>query len=222
MPRFELRNQDYSQSSYIVFVFFLLFCVLHSRTGKSLILHNIKDRDLILRARNSDVQAYNILVSRWEKKIYNYFLRSIRDRDDALELSQETFLKAYRGIHGLKEIDRFPQWLFRIAHNEVASLLRRGKLATTNDELELAVDTASLPRTWLGGSGYGSTELGFLIEQALGSLTSQQKQVVLLKVYQGFKFDEIARILDCPVSTVKSRLYNALDVLKNILAPVSA
>ena len=85
----------------------------------------MEDRDLILRARRGDVDAFNMLVSRWEKPIYNYLLRQVQRREDALDLSQETFLKVYRNLGRLQEIDRFPQWLFRIAHNEMISLYRR-------------------------------------------------------------------------------------------------
>jgi len=93
-----------------------------------LIFREVEDRDLVLAARKGDVDAYNGLVSRWEKRVYNYLLRMVKDREDALDLSQETFLKAYRYMAKLDDVDRFPQWLFRIAHNEAFSQFRKGKL----------------------------------------------------------------------------------------------
>lgn len=187
-----------------------------------MIFREIEDRDLILSARKGDVQAYNILVARWEKKVYNYFLRSLGNREDSLDLCQETFLKAYRGLTSLVAIDRFPQWLFRIAHNELISMRRKALPQPFGDALERSADSASLLRSRLGRLGYAGTELGLVLEQALAALPSRQREVVLLKVYHGFKFEEIAEILGCPASTAKSRLYVALDALREVLEPVSA
>ncbi len=183
-----------------------------------MIFRGIEDRDLILRARKGDVESYNMLVSRWEKRVYNYILRVVGNRDDALDLCQDTFLKAYRGIAKLNEVERFPQWLFRIAHNETTSMYRRTKPVFEDENLDQSVDPASLPRTRFEGTSFGAAELGLAIEQALERLSDEQRQVVLLKVYQGFKFDEIAKITGCPPSTVKSRLYSALNALQGALA----
>ena len=90
-----------------------------------MIFREVEDRDLILRSRRGDVEAFNVLVSRWEKRVYNYLLRQLKGREDALDLTQETFLKAYQGIGRLQEVDRFPQWLFRIAHNLIVDHFRK-------------------------------------------------------------------------------------------------
>jgi RNA polymerase sigma-70 factor (ECF subfamily) len=173
-----------------------------------LIFREVEDRDLILRARRGDVDAYNVLVSRWEKRVYNYLLQVLRNREDALDLSQETFLKAYRALGRLEEVDRFPQWIFRIARNEAVSLHRRNRFRADDEDAEAASDlaTAAAPP--------------MRVQAALERLKPDQREVVVLKVYQGFKFHEIAEILDSPVSTIKSRLYSALEALKETLAPV--
>lgn len=180
-----------------------------------------EDRALARRARRGDARAYAVLVSRWEKKVYNYLLRSLGNREDALDACQETFFKAYRGLPRLADTGRFPQWLFRIAHNEAASLHRRPQPASAVEDIEATADFASLPGIRVGGFGYGDAELAFLVEQALGALPVRQREAVLLKVTYGFKFDEIAEILDCPASTVKSRLYAAFDALRAVLEPVT-
>ena len=92
-----------------------------------MIFREVEDRDLIAKARQGDVGAYNLLVSRWEKRIFNYLLRLVSNREDALDISQETFLKAYQNLRKLDDPARFSAWLFRIAHNEAFSLLRRRK-----------------------------------------------------------------------------------------------
>lgn len=178
-----------------------------------MIFREVEDRDLILRARRGDVDAYNILVSRWEKRVYNYLLRVVRNREDALDLCQDTFLKAYRGLGRLEEPDRFPQWLFRIAHNESVSMYRRNRLAFEDEDLESAESSVTL-----AGPAPHRMELRLAVQRALELLKPEQRETVVLKVYQGFKFHEIAEILSCPVSTVKSRLYSAFEALKGTLS----
>lgn len=175
-----------------------------------MIFREIEDLDLIAKARRGDVEAYNVLVSRWEKRVFNYLLRLVSNREDALDVSQETFLKAYQNLRKLDDPARFSAWLFRIAHNEAFSLLRRRK-----PETELAGE----PRPRNTGGRMLPVELSLAVESALKRLNEDQREAVLLKVYQGFKFEEMAEILECPVSTVKSRLYTALDLLKTTLAP---
>ena len=180
-----------------------------------MIFREVEDRDLILKARRGDVDAYNALVSRWEKRVYTYLVRAVGDREDALDLAQETFLKAYRGLARLENVERFPQWLFRIAHNESISMHRRNRMQFDYDsEPELPAAEAVSPRALGPGS-----ELRLAVEQALDRLTPEQREAVVLKVYQGFKFDEIAAIVGCPASTIKSRVYSGMEALKTILGP---
>jgi RNA polymerase sigma-70 factor (ECF subfamily) len=178
------------------------------------IFREVEDRDLIGKARRGDVEAFNLLVSRWEKRVFNYLLRLVANREDALDVSQDVFLKAYQNLPKLDDPERFPAWLFRIAHNEGYTLLRRRR-----PESELVGE----PRPPSAApSRMMPVELSLAVDTALGRLSEDQREAVLLKVYQGFKFDEMAVILECPVSTVKSRLYTALDLLKIALAPQTA
>jgi RNA polymerase sigma-70 factor (ECF subfamily) len=178
-----------------------------------LIFREVEDRDLILQARRGNVEAYNLLVSRWEKRVFNYVLRLVGDREDALDVTQDVFLKAFQNLGKLEDLTRFAPWLYRIAHNEAHSLLRKSR-----PEGELAYEPASSDPA----ARLFPIELSLAVESALKRLSEDQREAVVLKVYQGFKFEEMAEILCCPVSTVKSRLYTALDLLKETLAPVSA
>jgi RNA polymerase sigma-70 factor, ECF subfamily len=92
-----------------------------------LIFREVEDRDLILQARRGKVEAYNLLVSRWEKRVFNYVLRLVGNREDALDLTQDVFLKAYQNLGKLEDLSRFAPWLYRIAHNEAYSLLRKSR-----------------------------------------------------------------------------------------------
>ena len=178
-----------------------------------MIFREVEDRDLIAKARRGDVDAHNVLVSRWEKRVYNYLLRLVRNREDALDLTQEAFFKAFMNLKKLDDPDRFPAWLFRIAHNEACSMLRK-----TRPDGDLDMDHSADEMS----ARMFPVELSVAVESALNRLSHDQREAVLLKVYQGFKFEEMAEILSCPVSTVKSRVYTALDLLKNALAPVAA
>ena len=90
-----------------------------------MIFRAVEDADLIRKARKGEVDAFNALISRWDKRVYNYLLRILGNREDALDLSQDVFLKAYQNLRKLEDPSRFAPWLFRIAHNEAYSLFRK-------------------------------------------------------------------------------------------------
>ncbi len=175
-----------------------------------MIFRSVEDADLISKTRRGDVEAYNLLISRWETRVYSYLLRILGSREDALDMSQEVFLKAYQNIRKLDDPARFGPWLFRIAHNEAYSLFRKRK-PESGEAVNAEIPAASFP-----------IEMTLAVTAALNRLGADQREAVVLKVYQGFKFEEIAEILGCPVSTVKSRLYTAMELLKNELAPAQA
>lgn len=178
-----------------------------------MIFRAVEDADLILKARKGDVEAFNLLISRWEKRVFNYLLRILQNREDALDLSQDVFLKAYQNLRKLEDPQRFAAWLFRIAHNEAYSLFRKRR-----PEGDEPIESAPP----MGASGVFPIELSIAVSSALDRLSEDQREAVVLKIYQGFKFEEMSEILSCPVSTVKSRLYTALELLKVDLSPLKA
>jgi RNA polymerase sigma-70 factor (ECF subfamily) len=182
-----------------------------------LIFRAVEDADLIQQAARGGVEAYNLLVSRWEKRVYNYLLRITGNREDALDLAQDTFLKAYQNLRKLDDPGRFAPWLYRIAHNEAYSMFRKRRPET---DVEEAKPEATGTGITVGGSSVFPIELSLAVSSALGRLSPEQRESVVLKIYQGFKFEEMAEILSCPVSTIKSRLYTALELLKIELAPI--
>ena len=184
-----------------------------------MIFRAVEDTDLIRQATRGNVESFNLLVSRWEKRVYNYLLRITANREDALDLTQDVFLKAYQNLRKLDDAGRFAPWLYRIAHNEAYSMFRKRKPEIDIDELE---PQATGTKISAGGSAIYPAELGLAVAAALDRLTVDQREAVVLKIYQGFKFEEMAEILACPVSTIKSRLYTALELLKVELAPMKA
>ena len=177
-----------------------------------MIFRAVEDADLISRVRKGDIEGFNILVSRWEKRVFNYLLRLLGSPDDALDLSQDVFLKAYQNISKLDDPARFGPWVFRIAHNEAYSFFRKRRPETALEDTNV-IERRAAP-------GF-APDLSLAVTAALDRLHPDQREAVVLKVYQGFKFEEMAEILGSPVSTVKSRLYTALELLKNELAPVN-
>ena len=184
-----------------------------------MIFRAVEDADLIRQATRGNVEGFNLLVSRWEKRVYNYLLRITANREDALDLTQDTFLKAYQNLRKLDDPGRFAPWLYRIAHNEAYSMFRKRRPETDVDEIE---PEATGTKITVGGSSVFPIELSLAVASALGRLSVDQREAVVLKIYQGFKFEEMAEILSCPVSTIKSRVYTALELLKIELAPMKA
>jgi RNA polymerase sigma-70 factor (ECF subfamily) len=163
------------------------------------------DKNVIERTLKGDTEAFNILVRRWERPIYNFIFRMIGDRDEAMDLCQDCFMKAYRELRTLKDRDRFSSWLYRIAHNTCLSRVRKDS-GKTWVELDPSSGSTHLPM-----------ENRLAVEKALQQLPEDQREVVVLKVFQSLKFEEIATIQNSPVSTVKSRLYMGFDKLRSIL-----
>jgi len=196
-----------------------------------LFLRTESDAELVARTRQGDVEAFNHLVSRWEKRLYNYLLRLAGNREDALDLAQEAFLKAYQNLGTLEEAGKFPSWLYRIAHNLAFSHLRRPQLVELIEEGNQQDWSAEWPNDWnnianplrdaashslLGSPAFGR-EMELAVTRALESLPPEQREAIILKVYHGFRFDEIAAIISCPVSTVKTRVYAGFAQLRAML-----
>ena len=165
----------------------------------------IDDRKIVDRVLDGDAEAFNLLVRQWEKPIYNFIVRMIGDRDEAMDLCQDSFMKAYRELDTLKDRDRFSSWLYRIAHNTCFSKRRKDQGKTF---VELGPEMRPTRP---------SIESRLAVERALLYLPEDQREVVVLKVFQGLKFEQIAVIQDAPVSTVKSRLYMGFEKLRLIL-----
>ena len=168
-------------------------------------LRPIDDRKIIEKVLKGDTEAFNLLVRQWEKPIYNFIFRLIGNRDEAMDLCQDSFMKAYRELATLKDRDRFSAWLYRIAHNTCYSRLRKD-IGKTFVELDLDMGSRRMP-----------IETRLAVEKALLQLPEDQREAVVLKVYQSLKFEEIAAIQDAPISTVKSRLYMGFEKLRVLL-----
>jgi len=180
---------------------------------------------LILRARQGDKNAQGKLVQLWYKRIYNFGYKFFQDHDLAMEVSQKTFISMCRNLGGLQDVLRFKSWLYKIAVNYCREELRKTKAnRTTPFEFVMNPEAENSPR-WEGSSlrhenperQFQQRELSDILQQALLTLSDEQREVVIMKEYEGLKFREIAEVLNISENTVKSRMYYGLDGLKRIL-----
>jgi len=174
------------------------------------------DASLVRDVLAGSVEAFNVLVRRWERRVYSYLVYLTGHPEDAFDLSQEVFISAYANIGRLRRPEVFRQWLFQIAHNTAYSHLRTEK---SKADVTFETDTHDVPSSsqFMDGSQWESAESKLLVDKALAALPLEQHEAIVLKFYQGFNFDEIAEIQSCPVSTIKTRFYAGLDQLRKIM-----
>lgn len=176
------------------------------------------DALLVRDAIGGEPEAFNVLVRRWERKVYSYLMHLTGQPEDAFDICQEAFVSAYMHLGRLRDPERFHQWLFQIAHNTACSHLRE----TRGEEADLSeADPAGAPSVIRVGNttAWERSELRLLVEKVLAELPVEQREAIILKFYQGFKFTEIAEIQNCPLSTVKTRVYSGFEQLKKFLQP---
>jgi RNA polymerase sigma-70 factor (ECF subfamily) len=178
------------------------------------------DEDLVARSRGGDVDSFNQLILRWERPIYALAYRVIGREEDARDVCQETFLRAFRALPGFKGQAKFSSWLYRIALNLCRDWIRRQRRAPLVaapegvDPLDLAADrgeTESIEDL------VSRREITAAVEEAMAQLSEEQRTAIILKEYHGMTFQEIADLQGCPLSTVKTRLYQGLTVLRRHL-----
>ncbi len=171
---------------------------------------------LVAASRKGSARAFNELVLRWERPVYNLSLRMLGDPEEAADATQETFLSAFRSLSRFRARSRFSTWIYRIAANRCLTRLRQrpaGVDGEIDGELGLIDGHRALPEAEAMQS-----ERRLRVRRALASLPPDQRIVVELKVYQERTFEELAAILDLNLSTAKTRYYAGLQILERKLA----
>jgi RNA polymerase sigma-70 factor (ECF subfamily) len=188
------------------------------------------DLALVRRAQANDRAAFNEIVLRYKGKVYNYICRMVHNTLDAEDLTQETFVRAYMSIGSFQSRASLNTWLFRIATNLCIDYSRKNKKIaglTTSLSQENAEDESDTERE-IPDVGFDpqrlllNKELGVRLDEALRQLPQKLRTVVLLHDIEGLPYEEIASIVNCPLGTVKSRLFNARTALRDKLAPYLA
>jgi RNA polymerase sigma-70 factor (ECF subfamily) len=168
------------------------------------------------------MDSLGVLVTRWERPLFRFVYRLVPRDDDARDVCQETFLRILKKSHRFRDGSRYSTWMYQIALNLCRDRARRAKRWS-----RLIAQRSELPDRPAGpvaGSGADPArsverrEKATALQRALDRLPPEQREVLVLKEFEGLKFREIAEILGCPESTVKSRMYYGLSGVKSALA----
>jgi RNA polymerase sigma-70 factor (ECF subfamily) len=169
------------------------------------------DAELVRACLAGNQKAFETLVRKYEKPIYNLALRMLKDPDDAADVAQSVFVKAYQKLDSFDEAHEFFSWVYRIAINESINFKKRTKRL---DEYESGV-TAAMSATQ--DQAHGAEVLRDEMIDAIERLTMDYQMVIVLRHFHDFSYEEMADVLSIPEKTVKSRLFTARQQLKDIL-----
>ncbi|MDE2418086.1 MAG: RNA polymerase sigma factor RpoE [Burkholderiales bacterium] len=189
-----------------------------------------QDPDLLLveRANAGDRHAYGLLVLKYQRRIQRLIGRMVRDVDLVDDIAQETFIRAYRALHQFRGDAQFYTWLYRIAVNTAKKALLELKRDPTVTESFLAGDdedetswqkneptTDETPETVLAAK-----EIASVVNAAMDALPDDLKQAVILREIEGLSYEEIATAMDCPIGTVRSRIFRAREAISARVKPL--
>jgi RNA polymerase sigma-70 factor (ECF subfamily) len=182
------------------------------------------EADLVKRARRGDLTAYDELVKRYQQRIYATVYHMTSNHEDANDLSQEAFIKAFSALKSFKGGSTFYTWLYRIAVNKTINFLkqRKNKYHMSLNDLDFSVendpDLVALISHKTPLRDAGLSELQKKLNEALLKLSEPHRMVVVLHDVQGMSHDEIAEIMGCNIGTVRSRLFYARQQMQGHLA----
>jgi RNA polymerase sigma-70 factor (ECF subfamily) len=202
--------------------FVVLAYVGHNESweGAPLVRTAWTDEELVARSVDGDVDSFNQLILRWERPIYALAYRTIGREEEARDIVQDTFLRAYRALPGFKGQAKFSSWLYRIALNLCRDWIRKQRRTPTVqtpdgvDLIELASEQGPVESI---EELVSRREMSAAVAAAMTHLPEEQRTAIVLKEYHGLTFQEIADLQGCPLSTVKTRLYQGLSVLRRHL-----
>ncbi len=183
------------------------------------------DQSLVERVQQGDKKAYDVLVLKYQHRIIKLVARFIRDADEVQDVAQEAFIKAYRALKNFRGDSAFYTWLYRIAINTAKNHL----VSASRRATESAVDAQDAEQydsgDWL--REYGTPEKELLaneirqvIYKTISDLPSDLKEAITLREMEGLSYEEIAEVMDCPIGTVRSRIFRAREAIDNQLKPL--
>ena len=188
--------------------------------------HEVDDRELVARALEGDDSAYGELLERFRRPVFSLIYRMIGDREQAEDLAQESFVKAFNNLDSYNPNYRFSSWLFKIANNHAIDHLRRARLSTVsihgsphaaNAEREEETRIVLESRDESPEQEMLALELGGEIEQAIARLRPEYRTAVILRHIENRPYEEIAEIMEAPIGTVKTFLHRARAELREML-----
>lgn len=174
----------------------------------------MNEAELILKCQQGDQSAFRELVEKYQDSVINTCYRFLMNREEAEEVAQEIFLKVYLSFGSYQPKTKLSTWLFKIVVNSCLNKLRDKKKSST---FQLEENLSASPEDQPDRS-LEKEELKRLVRDAINSLPENQRAVIMLNKYEGFSYQDVAKILDCSVSAVESRLFRAKESLKKKLA----
>ncbi|MDD4570695.1 MAG: sigma-70 family RNA polymerase sigma factor, partial [Tepidanaerobacteraceae bacterium] len=177
------------------------------------------EKSLIRRAKRGDTLAFEDLISGYERKVYNTVYRFFNNTEDAMDITQEIFIKVFTSLHGFRENSSFSTWLYRIAVNTCIDFLRKKKedMLPIKEELAVGGDVKFGSHTESPEEFVENQEIKHTLMKAINTLSEEQRMCVILRDIQGFSYTEISDILSCSLGTIKSRLCRGRRALKEKL-----
>ncbi len=169
------------------------------------------DADLVAAALGGRPEAFGTLVERYDRAVYHLCLRTMRDAEEARDCTQEAFFKAYRSLRTFKPDAKFSTWIFSIAYHACCDRLGRQK-RYSRDEMPDRADASPGP-----DGVYEQNEAARALRAAIDALPEKYRTVITLYHLQNKQYDEIARVLDLPMGTVKTHLFRAKELLRKAL-----
>jgi len=184
------------------------------------------DQQLVARAQAGDKQAFDLLVSKYQRKLGRLLSRFIRDPAKVEDVAQEAFVKAYRALPSFRGDSAFYTWLYRIGINTAKNyLVAMGRRAPTttgfdSDEAEVFEDGDQLRDINTPESVLASKEIAATVQKAMEDLPDDLRTAIELREIEGLSYEEIASIMNCPIGTVRSRIYRAREAIAAKLRPL--
>jgi RNA polymerase sigma-70 factor, ECF subfamily len=186
------------------------------------------DAQLIERTLAGDQRAYGLLVIKYQGRVERLVRRMIRDADMAEDIAQESFIRAYRALHQFRGDAQFYTWLYRIAVNtakkHLADLKRdpvilESQLKSADDD-ETNLPSAELSQDETPESLMAAREIAEAVNAAMDALPDELRQAVNLREIEGLSYEEISTVMDCPIGTVRSRIFRAREAISSRIKPM--
>ncbi len=184
------------------------------------------DQALVERAQRGEKQAFDLLVTKYQRKLGRLLARYIRDPAEVEDVAQEAFIKAYRALPSFRGDSAFYTWLYRIGINTAKNyLVAQGRRAPTStgfdsEEAETFEDGDQLRDINTPESLLHSKQVGETVNAAMEALPDELRTAIVLREIEGLSYEEIAKIMDCPIGTVRSRIFRAREAVAARLKPL--
>jgi|TARA_B100000700_G_scaffold326659_1_gene438854 RNA polymerase sigma-70 factor (ECF subfamily) len=192
---------------------------------KGLMADNATDKEIIERVKSGEKEAYDLLVLKYQQRVINLISRFVKNHSDALDVSQETFIKAYRALPNFRGDSAFYTWLYRIAVNTAKNHLTvQSRKITKSDydvaEIEQIEGNMSLTEQTTPESLLAKDELQETILKTIENLPEDLKSAIMLREIEGLSYEGIAEVMECPVGTVRSRIFRAREMIDSKIKPL--